>query len=36
MVAVEKNEEMVGKRISVKCMANDAEQTIEGLSHING
>ena len=36
MLAIEKNEEMVSKRIGFERIADDAEQSFEGLSHING
>ena len=36
MLAIEKNEEMVAERIGFESIADDAEQSFEGLSHING
>ena len=36
VLAVEKNEEMVGERIGFERIANDAEQSIEGFTHVDG
>ena len=35
VMAVKKDEQIVGKRLGFKNIANDAEQTIEGLSHVD-
>jgi hypothetical protein len=36
VLTIEKNKQMIAKRIGFENIANDGEQSVEGLSHIDG